>query len=224
MSKLKPLKNAYTQEPYLLDTKTGHQYRRTVGAITWPSATADDGERPGCVIVLAESLTLPNVVGAERRDVWRLDEHESYDASELIETAQRFQADWLVRTWATPMQDRRSYMLHDANDVLRKLRQPRMRYGDPIGWMGKGEGLLPFYHALIQRRTLSEKSLHLGSPSGAADEVAALGPKDTMKPVAHFPSAAALMFALAEIDLHKMPEWKDRGGIKGAIADTVGGY
>ena len=40
----------------------------------------------------------------------------------------------------------------DANDEQRRLRRPLLRFGDPQGWQGHGEGLLPFYHALVQRR------------------------------------------------------------------------
>lgn len=51
------------------------------------------------------------------------------------------------------MADNRAYLLDDVNDNLRRLRRPLLQYGDPQGWKGRGEGLLPFYHALVQRRT-----------------------------------------------------------------------
>ena len=224
MAKVRALKDAYTQEPFWLDPYR-RQLRRIVGALTWPSINTSAGERPGCVIVLGESRTPPLEVGQERRDVWRLAEAQSNDVAELLEKLARFQEDWMVKSWATPIQDNRVYLLDDVNDTLRALRKPRIRYGDPVGWSGKGEGLMPFYHALVQRRTLSEKTLFLGHPSAAADEVAALDPKDAIAKPTDFPSAAALFFALAEIDLHRLADWDKRGSGKLLKpADSIGGY
>ncbi len=101
-----------------------------------------------------------------------------------------------------------------------------MRYGDPLGWSGKGEGLLLFYHALVQRRTENEKTLFLGADSQCAAEIGKLKFEDARMSILERPSAAALCFAVAEIDLNVKTEW-GAGRFDGESfgpADEMGGY
>lgn len=144
--------------------------------------------------------------------------------SVLVSRMTRMTEDWLVRYWSTPIADNRAYLLDDANDDLRRLRRPLLRFGDPQGWQGRGEGLLPFYHALVQRRTMSEKTLFLGDACTGADEITRLQEEDMLKKPTDFPGAAALCFALAEIDVAPWPEWGERAKPCGGSADDLGGY
>ena len=84
--------------------------------------------------------------------------------------------------------------------------------------------MLPFYHALVQRRTRSEKTLFLGDACTGADEIAKLQAEDMAQKPTDFPGAAALCFALAEIDVDPWPEWGERTKLYGGPADDVGGY
>lgn len=151
------LKDLITGEPYFKEVATGMAFRRIVGSLVWPC-----GERQGCLVVLGETRSRQNALGIRRHDVHRLEEVRSDDVAVLVSQMARMTEDWLVRYWATPMADPRVYLLDDTNDNQRRLRRPLFHYGDPQGWQGKGEGLLPFYHALVQRRTRSEKTLFLG--------------------------------------------------------------
>ena len=105
----------------------------------------------------------------------------------------------------------------------RSLRRYPIRYGDPQGWKGKGEGLLPFYHSLIQRRTFSEKTLFLGD-SDAAYEVASMQPKFSDAKITDFPAMAALCFALAEIDIDPIDDAAGDRSYGTGPADPIGGY
>lgn len=219
MARIRLLRDLITGERYFKEAATGMAFRRTVGSLVWPC-----GERPGCLVVLGETRSRQNVLGARRHDVHRLEEVRSDDVSVLVSQMARMTEDWLVRYWSTPMADNRAYLLDDVNDNLRRLRRPLLQYGDPQGWKGRGEGLLPFYHALVQRRTKSEKTLFLGDACTGADEIAKLQAEDMTKKPTDFPCAAALCFALAEIDVDPWPDWGERTKLYGGPADELGGY
>lgn len=221
MARVRLLTDYISRERFFQMPATGISFRRISGALVWPH-----GERPGCVVALGESRQKQNIVGMERHDLHRLEEVQSSDCAELMDMLMRMSGDWLVKRWATPLCDRRSYMLDDLNDELRKMRRQRLRYGDPPGWSGKGEGLLPFYHALVQRRTASEKTLFLGQGSLCADELAKLDYADMGKSILEWPGAAALCFAVAEIDLDARKDWGDKklDGEAPGPADDLGGY
>lgn len=212
------LRDLITGERYFKEAATGMAFRRIVGSLVWPC-----GERQGCLVVLGETRSRQNVLGV-RHDVHRLEEVRSDDVSVLVSQMARMTEDWLVRYWSTPRADNRVYLLDDVNDNLRRLRRPLLQYGDPQGWKGRGEGLLPFYHALIQRRTKAEKTLFMGDACTGADEIAKLQAKDMTKNPTDFPGAAALCFALAEIDVDPWPEWGERAKLYGGPADELGGY
>lgn len=219
MAKVQCLIDALTGEQYFVEAATGRAFRRIVGALVWPC-----GKRPGCLVVLGETRSRLNVLGAHRHDVHRLEEARSDDVSVLVSQMARMTKDWLVRYWSTPTADNRVYLLDDVNDDLRRLRRPLLQYGDPQGWRGQGEGLLPFYHALVQRRTRNEKTLFLGDACTGADEIAKLQVDDMGSKPTDFPGAAAIFFALAEIDLIPIPEWGEWRSAAGGPADPLGGY
>lgn len=219
--KVKALKDVVTGERYFKDVETGIPFRRMAGSLVWPC-----GERLGCLVVLGETRSKQNDLSVERHDVYRLEEVRSDDVSVIVAQMARMTEDWLIRYWATPMADPRVYLLDDMNDRQRSFRRPLFRYGDPQGWQGKGEGLLPFYHSLVQRRTRSEKTLFFGEGCTCADEIAKLQTEDMTQKPTDFPGAAALCFALAEIDVDSWPEHHgaEESRLYGGPADEVGGY
>ena len=218
MPSLRVLTDRVTRERYFV-TESGIQLRRTTGALVWPYE-----EKPGSVVVLGETRSLPNFLAQRRHDVHLLAEYKSLDVSLLCDKVEVWTRSWRIQNWATPVSDKRIYLLEDANDELRRLRQPKMRYGDPLGWHGKGEGLLQFYLSLVQRRTLSEKTLFLRDDSEAVAQIQSLSRDAVNHKPTEYPSAAALWFALAEIDLNPKAEWGDLKSLGIRPADEVGGY
>lgn len=220
MAWLKCLTDVVTRERYLCDTETGISYRRTVGSLVWPC-----GDRNGCVTVLGETRSRQNVLGG-RHDVRLLAEKCSADVSELVEYIELCTMAFVVLSWATPLSDTRAYLLDDKNDERRRARKPIIKFDDPQGWHGKGEGLMAFYHALVQRRTLSEKTLFLGDECEGASFIGKMENEDISCKPTDYPAAAALFFALAEIDVNPMADWADRGNVSsyGGPADLIGGY
>lgn len=220
MAVLRALRDYLTGETYFQHSRDGMNFRRTAGAIVWPHR-----DLPGCVVALGETRSKATVVGIARHDVRKLEEFQSANTAELVERLERMTDAWLISEWATPLCDKRFYLLEDANAERRKLRRRSLRYGDPLGFSGKGESLLPFYHALAQRRTLSEKTLFVGEGQ-CADEIAALKFEDEAASILETPSAAALFFALAAIDLSPRAEWGERrrDTDRDGPADALGGY
>lgn len=222
MARVRLLRDLITGERYFKDAATDMAFRRIVGALVWPCG--DRGRDRGCLVVLGETRSRQNFLGERRHDVYILEECRSDDVSVLVSRMARMTEDWFVKHWSTPTDDHRVYLLDDVNDHRRRLRRPILQYGDPQGWQGRGEGLLPFYHALIQRRTKSEKTLFIGDACTGADEILKLQADDMTRKPTDFPGAAALCFALAEIDVNAMPEWGERAKPYGGPADQLGGY
>lgn len=219
MARVRMLTDSVTGEKYFQDVLTRKGFRRISAALVWPC-----GDRPGSLVVLGESRARENVLDG-RHLVHFLDEVRHQDVKSLVDAMVRMTEDWMVRLWATPMIDGRVYLLDDANDEQRRLGRRQLRFGDPNGWRGHGEGLMPFYHALVQRRTKGEKTLFLGEKCTGADELGKLRADDMGKKPTDWPGAAALCFALAAFDLSTMPEWGERRTrVDCGPADSMGGY
>lgn len=219
MAELKPVRDRLAGENLLYWPATGMYLRRVAAAIVWPFQS-----RQGCAIALGESAAPQPVLGISRRDVHVLREYLSDNATELVEMVPHISEKWLVWHWATPLCDRRVALLRDMADEARAMRRRKPRFFDPPGFYGKGEGLLPFYHALAQRRTLDEKTLFLGAGLGCADEIAAMRFEDGNRNILEWPAAAALCFALAEIDINAARKGRHDSGEMFGPADTLGGY
>lgn len=209
--------DALTGETYFREPRTGRQFRRVVGGFAWPFAV-----QPGCLLILGEERNPPCVVG-ERRHVHVLAEYRDRDVAALMDMGARLQEDWACRVWVTPCDDPRVILLDDYNDTLRRERRRLIRITEPRAWRADGARLIPFYLGILQQRIVSEKTLHFGTDCTASDEARRLGHGNTTDKVVEHPGAAALFFALAEIDVNPMPEWGGRGKHGGA-ADPVGGY
>lgn len=205
-------------EPYVRESGTGRQFRRVVGALTWSHDV-----QPGCLLILGESRNTLQIYG-ERRHVHVLAEVRSRDMAVLLDTAARLQEDWACHLWITPSDDPRVILLDDYNDRLRRERRRLIRFAEPQAWRGDGARLIPFYLGILQQRIVSEKTLEFGKDCTARDEARRLDKGDHNEKVIEHPGAAALFFALAEIDLNTMPEWGVRRTRDRGPADPLGGY
>lgn len=96
-------------------------------------------------------------------------------------------------------------------------------YGSPIRRHGTGVGsrVLPFYLGILQQRIVGEKTLFFGTDCTAASETQRLGSEDVDRRMTDYPGAAALLWAVAEMDLNRR-----RGEAREHLgpADRLGGY
>lgn len=200
------------------DPGTGIEYRRTVCALAWPY-----GDAQGCAIVLGELRNPPNILGA-RRHLHVLDERRSANPDKLLDEATRMQVRWIFPTVITPVEDPRCILIDAYNAERRRERLPVLRTAEPIAWKGKGEGILPYYVALIQRRVVDDKSLHFGPNCTARDDMQRIGNDDLSGRMIELPGVCALSWAVENIDVDALPEWHERTHITAGPADLLGGY
>jgi len=205
-------------DPYLLDVTTGTEYRRTVCALAWPYADVH-----GCVIVIGELRHPPAMMDA-RRHVHVLGEARSASPDKLLEEAARMQVKWLFPTVVTPVGDPRITLVDQYNADRRRARLPVLRLVEPSAWRGKGEGLLSYYMAILQRRITDDKSLHFGPDCTARDEAQRAGKDDINRKMIEMPGVCALAWAVENMDVEAQPEWYERRHIIGGPADQHGGY
>ena len=132
-----------------------------------------------------------------------LNEYRSGDVADLVDMAVRLYEDWSASCVITPGDDRRVVFLDAANDDLRRERRRRIRITDPQVWNGSGERVLPFYLGILQQRIVGEKTLFFGTDCTAASETQRLGSEDVDRRMTDYPGAAALLWAVAEMDLNR---------------------
>lgn len=214
----KKLRDIITGEPYIQDMNTKRRFRRTVSALAWSY-----GQESGSVITLGELYAPPNQLG-ERRHVHVLKEARSFDSEELLQGAALMRERYVVDVLVTPIDDERFLLLEEFNDRRRRARLPVLRADNPVNWHGRGEGLLPYYAQLIERRLRSEKSLFLGTDCSGALEMERLSPDDANGKMLDFPGVCALCWALEYLDANPLSEWGERRGGERGPADLVGGY
>lgn len=212
-------------ESYFRCPRTGIMYRRVAAGMAWP-----ESGREGAAIVLGETRSKQNFHLNNHHDLHVLEEVRTDSMPELIDAVVRMTADWYVKRWSLPTCDGRMYLLDDINDILRRERKPVIRYGDPEGWEGKGEGQVKFYHAFVEMRTKEEKTLFFHGAT-AADEIRQMdanqglgGQSDADKRPTIFPGAAALFFAVAEIDMQLRKEAHERREYDFGPCEQLGGY
>lgn len=218
MAFVRLLHDNVTSEPYFQERGNGRQFRRIVGALAWPFT-----DIPGCLLMVGELRNKPNVLGA-RRHLHVLAEYRTPDVSELLDGVARLQENWLCGLWVTPTDDPRIALLDDYNDMLRRERRRRIRFVSPPGWEGNGGRLMSLYLGLIQQRIVGEKSLQFGQGCTARDEARRLDRSAMQGKLLEHPGAAALFWAVAEMDLHPLPELGERGKQPSGPACALGGY
>lgn len=220
MARLKVMTDDLNKETYFYDTKVDISYRRTSGGMCWPSKEGLEG----CVVVLGEKRLGPMIYGEDRHDIFILEEFTSVDSGKLIDKMCELQSEYRVTRWAVPSTDPRGYLLYDKCDQQRRRKERDiLRYGDPVGWCGGERELLlmPFYKELVARRTRDEKTLFFGEDSACAQEIGGMDFGALRHKATDYPCAAALFFALSEIDCNSYR------GKKIEIpqpSDTLGGY
>ena len=153
-----------------------------------------------------------------------LKEARSFDSEELLQGAALMRERYVVDVLVTPIDDERFLLLEEFNDRRRRARLPVLRADNPVNWHGRGEGLLPYYAQLIERRLRSEKSLFLGTDCSGALEMERLSPDDANGKMLDFPGVCALCWALEYLDANPLSEWGERRGGERGPADLVGGY
>lgn len=225
LSALRRMTDHLTGEPYLLHPQTGQQFRRTVCALAWPMPPY-----PGCITVVGEARHLPTVLG-EPRHLWTMLEYQSPSQSDIITTVEQVLWRYQTPRVITPVDDDRYLLIEVHNDARRAERKPPIRIDTPIRWHGKGEGLMPYYLSLLQRRLVDDKTLHMGQFYAAQDEYRmAQGNDDGVAlmraSMSSWPALCALCWCIEAVDMQGDPMglYAMGSGLPSGHADPLGGY
>jgi hypothetical protein len=210
-------KDPFRAETLLWRDKTAKTlYRRVVGGLAWPR-----GFRPGALVVLAERAAI--APGQQMRDVVVAAEFTDADPGQLLRRASLWGDILNCRAWMTPLRAPEVRLALDYNDERRRLRLPQLDMATPPAMVGSRDFVA--YDRLVERRTMSAKTLTYGDGSQVAREYKARDRADLSRPVETFPLLAAFLWALASIDLGPLPMAGGKPlGRRTHAADSVAGY
>ncbi len=215
IEKLKAVKSRMSGAVSLKDPVTGNIYRRVSGAVAWPHDI-----KPGVVTVLAEHKDVVPGTDQHRVDLVAEFRHEDHDT--LCREMAAVQESLLVDIWRTPLAHAGTRLVQLFNDQRQRLRLPCIDLASPPAM--KGSRSFRDYDRLVDRRTRNIKTLFFGE-SQAVLEYNTLNRDDLGRKLEEFPVVAAMLYALAGLDLEDgdMSAWQNNGRLSGNT-HSVGGY
>jgi len=174
-------------------------YRRIVGGLAWP------GTAPGFALVLGEETRKDGSFEVHHLHV--LAEAEGSTARKLLTRCREFQDQFGKLRFYGDNRHPLLKFLRVFNSELATIRQPTIDLMLPPEFDAgdEKEDYPVLYAELIKNRIAGQKTLHLGDESALPEHLSALQSPETFKPE-HNPALAALMFAVAEIDMRKPTE------------------
>lgn len=202
----------FTGETYWKDTATGIQFRRIVHAMSWPFDTL-----PGCVCVLGEVLAEDPKYHAHK--VILLHDEEQKNVNELLRHAHAVGADTGIMdvVGRRDVPEMRLMEIFNRDMSARRERQLRMMTPPEADERER----FRFWLRLLERRTVEEKTMIFGDSQCVRARLMSTPKSNYDRIPEEFPTIAAVLYALAEIDLHqKLPTWKHSS----APVDALAGY
>ncbi len=215
IEKLKAVNSRMNGVRTLKDPVTGVKYRRVSGAVAWPYDI-----KPGAVTVLAERKEV--IAGTDQHRVDIIAEFLHEDHETLCREMASAQESLLVDIWRTPLSHAGTRLVQLFNDQRQRLRLPCIDLASPPAM--KGSRSFRDYDRLVDRRTRNIKTLFFGE-SQAVLEYNTLNRDDLGRKLEEFPVVAAMLYALAGLDLEDgaIGAWQDNVRLSGNTS-SVGGY
>lgn len=206
------MQDAITGEKYWKDTAAGIMYRRIVNALAWPFDTM-----PGAICVLGEVRSMDPHTHTHRVNM--LHDEEINGVDELLRVAHGISFDTGVFDWVARRDVSETRIVDQFNRVQSAHRMPQLRLSHPQE--GDERERFRFWIRLLERRTMDDKTLTLGDSACIRNRLMALPHESYAKEPEEFPAVAALLFALAEIDLRQpLPPMK----FSRTAIDPLAGY
>lgn len=176
----------------LWDYKNQREYRRISGGIAWPI-----GDKPGCVLVLAEDL---NRHARMKKYIYRvLDEFSSREAEKLVKRMYDFEAFYAVSPWYGDDENALSLFFVDRfNNGLPVKKKGLSIVG--AAFAGSAGNLKLYSNLIYSRLGKAKKTLYFGK-STLPGELGALSAEDIEgKAAENYPPIAALGYAVMGLD------------------------
>lgn len=209
---LKRMVDQFTKERYWKDTRTGVSYRRIVGGFSWPFDTL-----PGAFCVLGEVRSVDPHTYTHR--VALLHDEEVTGVDELLRRVHSASVDTGVFDWIARRDVSEVRLVDQFNRLQSSQRQRQIRLVHPQE--GDDRDRFRFWVRLLERRTMDDKTMTFGESACVRDRLMALPPEAYAKEPEEFPAVAALLFALAEIDLRQTINIGEK---LPSSVDTLAGY
>lgn len=184
-----------TEGFYFRDVATGKRYRRIVGGIGWPSVHA-----PGCAVVLTEDLFKD--YEAETRIIRIIDTKYDADPNGLLDQVEAIQDNLCRLDWYGNAKSTWRRLLPDKNSELNRGRKAQIRLHKPPAFDDADK--FGSYSQLLRLRLGGVKTFYFDESGTAMEFSQILGDPGQMDEQ-RFPGAAAVLYALAAMDLRRMP-------------------
>lgn len=209
---LKRMVDQFTKDRYWKDPRTGIDFRRIVGGFCWPFDTS-----PGAFCVLGEVRSVDQHTYTHR--VVLLHDEEVSGVDELLRRVHSSSVDTGVFDWIARRDVSEVRLVDQFNRMQSATRQPQLRLVHPQE--GDDRDRFRFWIRLLERRTMDEKTMTFGESACVRDRLMSLPPGAYDKEPEEFPAVAAMLFALAEIDLHQPINIGEK---LPSSVDTLAGY
>ncbi|WP_156900647.1 hypothetical protein [Maridesulfovibrio bastinii] len=214
IEKLKPVISPVSGKRILKDVETGRNYRRVSGGVAWPYDI-----KPGAVAVLAEDIK--PVRGTDHHRVEVVAEFLHEDHETLCREMANLQDMLQVEVWRTPLNHAGTRLVQMFNERRQRLRLPCLDLVSPPAM--NGSRTFRDYDRLVDRRTRNIKTLHFGQ-SQAVLEYNILGRDDLGHKLEEFPPVAAVLYALAGLDLENAAAGFVQDNYFSGMTHSTGGY
>lgn len=184
-----------TEGEFFRDIQTGNRYRRIFGGIGWPSVNTE-----GCVVVLTEDLFKD--YEAETRIIRVIETKYDKDPNGLLDQMEAIQdnlcrVDWYGNTesvWRRLLPDKNADLHRNRKAQIRLFKPPAFDESDKFG----------AYSQLLRLRVGGVKTFYFDESTTTMEFQQILGDAASMDETI-FPGAAAILYALAAMDLRRMP-------------------
>lgn len=184
-----------TEGEFFRDVKTGQRYRRILGGICWPSVHA-----AGCAVVLTEGLFKD--YEAEARIIRVIETKYDKNPNGLLDQIEAIQDNLCRLDWYGNTESTWRRLLPDKNAELHRNRKAQIRLFKPPAFDDTDK--FGAYAQLLKFRVGGVKTFYFDE-SGTAMEFSQILGDPSQMDESRFPGAAAVLYALAAMDLRRMP-------------------
>ena len=185
-----------TEGEFFRDVQTGKRYRRILGGIGWPSVHSK-----GCAVVLTEDLFKD--YEAETRIIRIIETEYDADPNGLLDQIEAIQDNLCRVDWYGNTESTWRRLLPDKNSELHKNRKAQVRLFKPPAFDDADK--FGAYSQLLRLRIGGTKTFYFDESGTAMEFSQILGDAADMDE-SRFPGAAAVLYALAAMDLRRMPK------------------
>lgn len=191
------------------DEANNRSYQRIIGGLAWPSA---ESLTPlSSIAILGEDKEVDVATGQQK--IWILYEDSAMTIEDLLDTAVVRMEQIVCSDWIIPMHEPEYVRVERWSRERKKRRMPVPHFCAP-----PSHDFVQL-NALMQARTVSNKSFYFGKESPAATLYVAIPDADFNRSLGKYPAVAAVLYPLGYLDMTQK-----RGIRRSNYVPAQGGY